>query len=637
MKHVTILLLAVFLVSPMMILPIRSFGQEKTPLPEEEDYDDPAERDLMLSGEETDAVESMAEELRSFPLLPLGDSLVVPDRFREVTLAPSYPPKNHPPPAKHMRRGRWEVESHTSVEISPGGLNAVDDSLALGGSERFVNRLQCHAGRSFIGCLTITKKAEESARNPHLFGSLDYAGTGTVNEAILGDFLVSAGEGLVLSRSRTEAGSVTQHMRRSADELRPYHGVGTERFLRGGALSVKARLLGGIIRTTAFTSYRSLAATVTESGTVSSIDWYGNMRTEKESRKQGAVHERLSGLRVLWAGESLTRIGMSCYKSAFDREIVPISGIGFSGRTNDVWGFDGTTTIIGVSVFGELAWMPAKGSAAICGLMFSPSEKTSASVAMRSYGKGFVNLHASAMGAHGDGSNERGIRLSWFSSVLPTLSVDGSADFYQIPYATSTELLPQKGVTLNGRVTMVLENVVTAIFRLRLKRWTDVRRLISENEIQTLHEVQPERQTVTCVILVPVSGTITARTMITVTRVCYEGGIDGHAGALLSLGLGAGTRTMRWEVRGALFESDGSDAPVSDVESGIGRQFSSFSAFGNGSRVAASIMWRPLAGISLSGKCSETTFSWKPSPQGVRSAQVWPSQYSIGLGLDILF
>ncbi len=132
---------------------------------------------------------------------------------------------------------------------------------------------------------------------------------------VAGNYSIGLGNGLLFSRSgmlSKSAGAITPLFTSRPYSLRPYRSKGENRFLRGAALDLP---FGGI-KLTAFGSYKNLAAGVSDSGTVTTVDYSGMNLPGGPARQP--LRETIAGGVIRFESEQ-ANLGMSCVRFLYDR------------------------------------------------------------------------------------------------------------------------------------------------------------------------------------------------------------------------------------------------------------------------------------------------------------------------------
>ena len=511
-------------------------------------------------------------------------------------------------PARSGPKGEWTVRLSRNV----GERDARDDSVFAGSLAATISRVRLAIGSHLHASFAMAKQRGEAWRDGFLTGSIGYTGRKGVNQLVAGDFTMNAGEGLVLAGTKGRAGNRALRASRGAGGLAPYHGTGSQGYLRGAGLALQCPLSGGMLRGTVFFSQRQLSAAVREDGTVSSFDWTGLVRTAVERSRQGNLSECLIGGRAVAAFPRI-RLGATWYRSVFDRTIVPSSGTGFKGDRCEIRGVDAALQLGSLLLFGEYAGTHGGAASGLAGLLLRPAATTAVTLCIRSYGKDFANPHAAAFGEHADGSNEQGMYIAWSVGGKGRVAVDGSIDLRRHALGSASDPLPSQGMSLNLRCIASLDSAVSGVARLRVKRWSETRAIASEPGGEIRSRVDAGRTEISGVFVIRMGQAFFFRSQHAWKTLQFSRGFQGGRGLMMSAGILFRSDAFNAELRCGLFDADRSEVSLYDAEPDAGRSLTSPPLCGRGARYAAGLEWQITRGVRLAGKCGATVLEAGPA------------------------
>ncbi len=500
----------------------------------------------------------------------------------------------------------------TSIARSTGSSSLPDDSLLLGAPFSSILRLKARPFDELDVQFVGAKQSGERFSDAALRGAVRYA-PDRRTQIVLGDYLLNAAHGLVLSGSTIAVGEGVGRTGRRHESLRPYFGAGMMGFLRGGAVAQDIGLGAGVLRMTLLASHRSLAASIRDDGSVRSIDWSGYVRTPRESDKQAKLHETLLGARCKVERRGSYAMGVTWYRARFDRPIVAESGLGFSGDRSEVFGCDASVEIHQVEVWGEAAHSFDGASSWVLGLQTNPALDVRAAFLLRSYATDFSNPHASAIGFHSDGSNEQGAFVGFSAQILPTLRFDGSIDLSRFRGRTARNDFPSSGVRAGVQFMIGTKGGVNATLRIRVNHAREVRLVDNGTDETVRREVAVEYLSIGGVVRFPLGGNYIFLCRAASVEQHRELGLASFRGSQLGIGgrLRVESLGADWNIDG--FTSNGYGAAVSVVEAAPARGVSAIVCYGDGIRFSACVSWKPIPWMMISGKIGRTVFNWKPS------------------------
>ncbi|MGB2957495.1 MAG: helix-hairpin-helix domain-containing protein, partial [Bacteroidota bacterium] len=303
-------------------------------------------------------------------------------------------------------------------------------------------------------------------------GYLALKDIGPVRSIVLGDFVVEAGQGIVLWRE-SGPGRGTDPVaftKRSALGPQPYRYSGEVAFFRGIAFTLGCGLAEGSLRGSLFYSRRSLPGRVDLVGEFSGYHTTGLFRTETEQARLGALEETVLGARLTYDHPAGTSFGVSCYRSGFSRPFARSLLKSFSGSGAFVAGLDGRLAAGPAVFFGEVAISRPRGEAILAGAILSLSKGSSLGIAVRHYSPSFVDLHSNAFGETGSTRNEQGGYLGWSLKLNSWFSLSGSFDSFMTLWRSSRYPLPRRGYGALIRAEVRLTRRSSLVIRWRCRQ-----------------------------------------------------------------------------------------------------------------------------------------------------------------------
>ncbi|MFT5886060.1 MAG: hypothetical protein ACI9IP_002524 [Arcticibacterium sp.] len=238
---------------------------------------------------------------------------------------------------------------------------------------------------------------------------------GKLKNAILGDYQLQFGQGLVMSGGYA-AGKGSEPIyttRRSDLGIRPHNSVLEGGFLRGAAASFEV----GNLLVTAFGSAKkrdgSINTEIEDRGDVfSSILISGLHRTASEIAKKGNVNETSIGGNIKWRHAN-GHIGITVlntnYSNDIERRTAEYSAYEFKGNQNTVLGPNFSYSWQNFNFFGEAARSSSGGIGAVGGFVASLSPKLEWALNFRNYDKDFHSFYSNAFGEGSRTINEKGM------------------------------------------------------------------------------------------------------------------------------------------------------------------------------------------------------------------------------------
>jgi hypothetical protein len=302
-----------------------------------------------------------------------------------------------------------------------------------------------HAG------VLIDRDAGESSLTDRLGWYVQYTGTGLLRSAVLGDYTVSSGQGIVFWKSAArskgiDASSVARH---ESHRLRPYLSPTVNACMKGAAVQIGSEKW----EMTVFTAFSALdASTDTIGGGLGSLNASGLHRTASESAHSGAGREQVTGISSLVRfrhGLLDAALGVDAAWFKWNRTIktsgpVParLCNLGIAGLNADL--------VAGSArLFGELGRNTSGAMAGIIGLSASSGPACTASLLYRCYARGFTSPRGFAFGEdNGATSNETGVYLGIKVRPFRKLRLSAYMDRFRFPGGRPSIPVPSSGTDM---------------------------------------------------------------------------------------------------------------------------------------------------------------------------------------------
>lgn len=459
------------------------------------------------------------------------------------------------------------------------------------------------------------KDAGEKTGNGFISGYLAFRDVSFVSQAIIGDYIVEAGQGLVLWRASafgkgSEAVSV---VKKSGAAAQPYRSSDEFNFMRGVAVASGIELGEDKLNVTAFYSRRALSASGDDVA-VSSFYRDGLFRTESELRRKSNVDERIIGGRLRFSTVENFAVGATAYQSSFSKPVVANRLFEFEGTSASVFGVDAemhlgwlTPTLSQITLFGEFARSQNSASAGIVGSILNLTRGSRIALIYRDYSPRFQSLHASGFGERSDTKNERGFYLGAEIRVTPSIYVSGYIDHFKSPWRTFDNPLPA-----SGRDIFVHANVKPLsrlALSLRYSNKTTESRQASVDEFlrETRLLVDRQQQKIRVTAAFQASKQVRLRGRVETTIIDYDLINRNERGWLFFQDIQFLPQpAFAAEARLVFFHTDSYDSRLYEYENDLRGVFSNPAMFGKGRRWYVLLRWNILPNIHFSAKYSET-------------------------------
>lgn len=487
------------------------------------------------------------------------------------------------------------------------------DNVFAGSAFKNYGRLTFTQGQQVQAGVLFEKDAGERTSDGFVSGYLAVKNWPFITHAVVGDYVVEAGQGLVLWRASalSKGSEVITVTKRSGRTIQPYRSTDEFHFFRGGAATSLVEIGEQTVAASAFYSRRALHASGTDSS-ASSFYQEGLFRTESERARKSSVGEELFGGRVQVRSGSDWSIGGTFYHSTFDKPIVADRPFAFTGRSASAGGIDVEANFRGpvgtlshITLFGELAG--ADGTAGIAGTVLSFGRRTNIAMLFRSYSPRFISLHAQGFGELSDTKNERGFYLGAEAQITRQLRISGYVDHYSFPWRTFTNPLPASGrdylVQVNASPTRSLDLILR--YSNKTQEGAEAATDSLLRSIRPMVDRQQHKLRLTAIL--HVSRNLRLKGRAEATAVEYALLDRSERGFLFYHDLQHSlSRFLSIETRLIFFHTDSYDSRVYEYENDLRGVLANIALYGKGWRWYVLMRWNVANLISLSAKYSET-------------------------------
>lgn len=421
---------------------------------------------------------------------------------------------------------------------------------------------------------------------------------GPVKSAVLGDYQVSFGQGLVAwtgyAFGKTSMAVTTK---RNALGIRPYTSADENRYFRGAATTLKF----GPIETSAFFSYRKRDANIAQTDTigtdieileVSSIQETGLHSTPSEMADRHSLKEMLFGGNVNFRkgrfSMGVTAIH-SQYSTPLVRNLSLYSQFEFSAQQNTVIGADYSFSLRNFNFFGEAARSANGGLAFTNGVLISADSRLAFTIHHRWFGKEFQNLYANTFSESTLPANEQGFYFGMQAKPLRKFTLTAYYDMILYPWMKYQVDAPSQAFDFLAQLNFTPDKKTDMYVRYRHRD-----KFVNANDAEAdIDFVVPFTQdNIRFNIQYPVGKSWKLRNRIEYTKY-YPSNETAATGVMIYQDVTYKKMGMpvSFSARYALFQTDSYDARLYVYENDMPLVFSVPSYSGKGSRVYLMINW----------------------------------------------
>ena len=429
---------------------------------------------------------------------------------------------------------------------------------------------------------------------------------GPVKSAVLGDYQLSFGQGLVMwtgyAFGKTSMSVAT---RRNGLGVRPYTSVDESKYLRGAATTLKF----GPVESSVFFSLRKRDANISVTDTigndietleVSSIQETGLHTTVGEVADKNALEEMLYGGNVSFR-KSRFNFGITAVHSEYNKPLVRnlslYNQFEFSSQQNTVVGADYGFMIRNFNFFGEAARSANGGMAFTNGVLISADPRLAFTVHHRYFGKDFQNLYANTFSESTLPTNEQGIYFGAQAKLLRKWSISAYYDLQMYSWLKYQIDAPSQAYDFLAQLNFTPDKKTDMYFRYRHRD-----KFINANDPDAdIDFIIPFTQdNMRFNIAYPVGKSWKLKNRIEYVKY-YPSNEEAQSGLLIyqdvtykKLGM-----PVSFTARYALFQTDTYNARIYAYENDMPGQFLVPAYYGKGSRVYVMMNWDIARGLEM--------------------------------------
>jgi len=291
----------------------------------------------------------------------------------------------------------------------------------------------------------------------------------TFEQVTVGDFLVRAGQGLVLWQGYTTGKSENvMSISKTNQGIRPSTAVDENLFFRGAATTLNF----GKAKLSIFYSQKNddgnIAGTDSTGHFVTSLQTSGYHRTKSEIEDKNSVRNTNYGGIFSWNFSNL-KIGATMVRQQLNMPLNPASQLynqfRFSGNENLTGGIDYSFNKGKYQLFGEAAMSKSKGKAFVQGAIINLNDQLNFSLLYRHFDKNYQSLWANTFAEGSNINNESGLYFG--TKILPVKFVTLSAysDLYKSQWINYSTAAPSNGWDVLAQANVVLSRKVEFYIR----------------------------------------------------------------------------------------------------------------------------------------------------------------------------
>jgi hypothetical protein len=446
--------------------------------------------------------------------------------------------------------------------------------------------------------------------------SVSASDLGVVKTAVLGNYEVNAGQGLVLGQGRflSKGSEPSNSVRLSSKRITPYASSSEYGFFQGAAVTLDL----DPIEVTAFYSANKVDAR-NLTGPITSFDESGYHRTDSERDRKDNVTETVYGAGLLYrfaSGPVTGNVGGTWLRYDYGE---PLKILGEGCGSSSLGSIEADISIGRLGLFGEAAWSerPEGSMSWIAGAEYRLFAKVNLLLAVRDYAPGYYSPFAGAFAERGDGgSNEQGVYVGIDAPLGKKVSVGAYYDRFRFQELSSSYRFGSSGFDTRFFINWKQSSTVAWNLQFQHKEKDDVLKQcpagsVSCDDDEKVYAPLPkvtDRVRLDCDI--DASRKIHLRTRGEVKRVVKDflAGDENCYGWLLYQQANFKTGKFGLKSRFTIFNTDDYDASIYVYEDDLPLVFNSTGFNGRGKAFFILGTWDITKNLKLAGKFETTWY-----------------------------
>ena len=292
-------------------------------------------------------------------------------------------------------------------------------------------------------------------------GYIFYKGKGVLKSLIIGDYLISLGQGLIHWQSAGfNKGASVDCIKRQGLILKPYHSFGEFNFHRGLAFQLlkKKISLMTFVSSKKLDAYTNFDSSSNQSLTISSFDYSGLHNTISSVQRKFNCHEFVLGCSLQYQKKS-SSMSLNFVNYNYSLPIKPSSALpyaifSFKGQKLTNLSFNYSHTVKNFHFFGEIA-SDFQHVAAVNGAIISISDKSEMSFLHRMISRSYHSFYSNAFTAQTKPVNETGFYSAITMKPSRQIQLNGFIEFYNFPWLTYSINSPSGGIETGLTMTFL--------------------------------------------------------------------------------------------------------------------------------------------------------------------------------------
>lgn len=534
------------------------------------------------------------------------EAIIGPEKTARIAPYVTFARKTRLPSPEEKEPLSGSFSSRVLWDTTP--RDGLSDGRYPGDHFKLYNRLQLDYG-NFQANLVHDKDIGEPDVADFVSLSLSASDLGIVQQAVLGNYRLNFGQGLLVGQSRfmSKGSEPSNSVRIGSKRLSPFSSSSEYGFFQGAAATLDLKPL----EVTAFWSANLVDARNT-TGTITSFDEAGYHRTMTERNRKDNVTETVYGGSLLYRFESGAvrgKAGGSWLRYDYGE---PLKALGSVDGSSSLGGVECDLLIGRLGFFGEAAWSekPHGRVSWIAGADYQVLPKVNLLFAVRDYDPGYYSPFAGAFAERGDNaSNEKGCYFGIEGAVSSKVSLGAYVDWFRFPVLDDHTDYASDGFDTRVFLDYRHSGAVALAFQYQHRYKEEQKNQgSSSSPVWTALPHITDRFRLDCDI--DVSRRLHLRTRGEVKRVVkeYLAGDETYYGWLLYQQANFRVGSFGLKGRFTLFHTDDYDAAIYTYEDDLPLVFNSTAFSGRGKALFLVASWDVSRNLKLAGKFETTWY-----------------------------
>lgn len=562
------------------------------------------------------------------PMMSLGELQFINSldydtrRFLHLFLYAGSAPKGKVSLSDLLHNAKNEVTTRTDIPLylREGFRNHSEEELKKSPNKEYSGSNLYHSVRYRLNSMNHLSVGIQAEKDPgeksvdYLSGYAMLSDVGNISSAILGDYKISFGQGLVVNTGYSfgKAMSLNQ-IGKMGKGISKHSSCSESNYFTGGALTYKFC----DFHLTGYASYKKADGTFNSDSTgITALKTDGLHRTPLERSKKGNIGITDLGGNIQW-GKSNIQLSASIAFTHYSSPLMPKKNTNASlyryynaqGKDFLTYGLAYIYRIRKWSFTGETASCNSGGIATINSLQWNPNSTNTLTLIQRFYSYKFNSTNGNSFGENSSPKNEQGVYIGWNGKPIKKVSINSYIDIMYFPWLKYQVSNSSNGFDWMTQISYSPSKRIDLSLRYKAKcKQKDF--VVSKTKNDTIKVLQYN-----CNHSIRITGSINLSDRLSM-KTTFNGTFVDFGPSQPEYGYAIGEqiqwhnieKKMRFNISATYFNTDSYNARIYGYESSLLYSFGMSSYYYEGIRATGLFSFQIFKDISVTGKIGTTYF-----------------------------